>query len=114
MTKAVVTNQPLPENDFPGLFRAADLEARDIPRGRLRTLMQRGAVARVARGLYRLTAIEPNALETVATVASAVSGGIVCLLSALQIHEIGSQSPHKVWIAIDRKARKPTNLPACV
>jgi predicted transcriptional regulator of viral defense system len=114
MTKAVVTNQPLPENDLPGLFRAADLEARGIPRGRLRTLLQRGAVERVARGLYRLTVIEPNALETVATVASAVPGGIICLRSALQIHEIGSQTPHEVWIAIDRKARKPTNLPARV
>jgi predicted transcriptional regulator of viral defense system len=36
----------------------------------------------------------------------------VCLSSALRIHEIGTQSPHQVWLAIDRKARKPTRLPA--
>jgi predicted transcriptional regulator of viral defense system len=53
-------------------------------------------------------------METVAMVASAVPGGILCLLSALQIHEIGTQSPHEVWIALDRKARKPTRLPAKV
>jgi predicted transcriptional regulator of viral defense system len=114
MTKATVTKPLSPENDLPGLFRAADLEARGIPRGRLRTLLQSGAVERVARGLYRQVAVEPNELETVATVASAVPSGIVCLLSSLQIHEIGTQSPHEVWIAVDRKARKPMNLPARV
>ena len=114
MTKVVVTKLAPPEHDLPGLFRAADLEARGIPRGRLRTLLQSGAVERVARGLYRQVAVEPKELETVATVASAVPSGIVCLLSALQIHQIGTQSPHEVWIAVDRKARKPTNLPARV
>ena len=33
---------------------------------------------------------------------------IVCLLSALRIHDIGTQAPHEVWLALDRKARKPT------
>jgi predicted transcriptional regulator of viral defense system len=47
-------------------------------------------------------------------VASAVPNAIVCLLTALRIHEIGTQSPHEVWIAIDRKSRKPTRLPAKV
>jgi len=51
-------------------------------------------------------------METIAMVASAAPHAIVCLLSALQIHEIGTQSPHQVWLAIDRKARKPRRLPA--
>jgi predicted transcriptional regulator of viral defense system len=99
---------------LPGLFRAADLEAQGIPRGRLRSMLQNGEVELVGRGLYRLTDLEPTELETVALVASAVPAAIVCLLTALQIHEIGTQSPHEVWIAIDRKARKPTRLPAKV
>ena len=45
-------------------------------------------------------------------VASAVPHAIVCLLSALRVHDIGTQSPHQVWLAIDRKARKPARLPA--
>lgn len=99
---------------LPGLFRATDLEARGIPRGQLRTMLQRGEVEQVGRGLYRRVGLEPSELETVAMVASAVPAGVVCLLSALQIHEIGTQSPHEVWLAIDRKARKPTRLPAKV
>jgi len=36
-----------------------------------------------------------------------VPQAIICLLSALRFHGIGTQSPHEVWIALDRKARKP-------
>ncbi len=68
----------------------------------------------MGRGIYRLAAVEPHQLETVATVASAIPGGVICLLTALSIHEIGTQSPHEVWIAIDRKRRKPTRLPTKV
>ena len=57
---------------------------------------------------------EANEFETVAMVASAIKGGIVCLLSALVLHGIGTQAPHEVWIAIDRKARKPSRPPARV
>ena len=51
-------------------------------------------------------------METIAMVASVVPHAIVCLLSALRIHEIGTQSPRQVWLAIDRKSRKPQRLPA--
>ena len=36
-----------------------------------------------------------------------IPGGVVCLLSALSFHEIGTQNPHEVWMAIDRKAKMP-------
>jgi predicted transcriptional regulator of viral defense system len=53
-------------------------------------------------------------METIAMIASAVPHAIVCLLSALRVHDLGTQSPRQVWLAIDRKARKPTRLPAAV
>jgi predicted transcriptional regulator of viral defense system len=71
-----------------------------------------GLIERVGTGLYRRADVEATEMETIAMVASAVPHAIVCLLSALRIHEIGTQSPHQVWLAIDRKARKPTRLPA--
>ena len=40
-------------------------------------------------------------------VTTRVPQAIICLLTALRFHEIGTQLPHEVWIAIDRKARKP-------
>jgi predicted transcriptional regulator of viral defense system len=73
-----------------------------------------GHIERVGPGLYRVAQAEATELETIAMVASAVPHAIVCLLSALRVHEIGTQSPRQVWLAIDRKARKPTRLPTKV
>jgi predicted transcriptional regulator of viral defense system len=36
-----------------------------------------------------------------------VPHGIICLLSALRFHEVGTQNPHEVSMAIDPKARRP-------
>ncbi len=86
------------------IVRPRDLE---IPRSQLARLVTRGEAERVARGLYRLAGAEPTTQHTVALVAKRVPHGIVCLISALSIHEIGTQIPHEVWLAVDRKARKP-------
>lgn len=95
-------------------FRPRDLEALEIPFAELRRLVAAGIVEKVGPGLYRLAAAEPSEFETLAMVASAIPGAIVCLLSALTLHGIGTQAPHEVWLALDRKARKPTRLPARV
>lgn len=94
-------------HDLPGLFLAGDLEARGLPRAHLVTLLRSGAVERVGRGLYRLRDTPLSELETVAAVSKRVPGAIICLLSALHVHGIGTQAPREVWIALDRKARKP-------
>jgi predicted transcriptional regulator of viral defense system len=73
-----------------------------------------GHAEKAGPGLYRLADVESTETETIAMVASAVPKAIVCLLSALRVHEIGTQSPRHVWLAIDRKARKPRRLPAAV
>lgn len=95
-----------------GFFRPFQLEAAGLTRDQLPALLRSGAVERIGRGLYRMADAEATEMETIAMVASAVPHAIVCLLSALRIHEIGTQSPHQVWLAIDRKARKPSRLPA--
>ena len=69
-------------------------------------MVQRGEIQRVGRGLYRAVS-EATELDTVAAVCARVPDGIVCLLTALAIHRIGTQLPGDVWIAVDRKARKP-------
>jgi predicted transcriptional regulator of viral defense system len=95
-------------------FRPQDVEPLGISFYQIQRLVAAGQVEQAGPGLYRLTAIEPTELETVAMVASAVPHAIVCLLTALRIHEIGTQSPHEVWLGIDRKARIPRRLPAKV
>jgi predicted transcriptional regulator of viral defense system len=95
-------------------FRPRDLRALDISFAELQRLVRAGSVEKLRHGLYRMTQVEPSEFETVAMICSAVPAGIVCLLTALRIHEIGTQAPHEVWMALDRKARKPERLPALV
>jgi len=70
----------------------------------IQRLVAEGQAEKAGPGLYRLSEIEATETETIAMVASAVPHAIVCLLSALRVHEIGTQSPRQVWLAIDRKA----------
>ena len=93
-------------------FRPRDLAPLGVSFPDLQGLVAAGTVEKVSQGLYRLAAVEPDELETIAMVASAVPAGIVCLLSALRIHNIGMQAPHEVWLALDRKAPKPSRPPA--
>jgi predicted transcriptional regulator of viral defense system len=95
-------------------FRPRDLGPLGISFADIQRFVAGGAVEKVGPGLYRLAAVKPNEMETIAMVASAVPAGIVCLLSALRIHGIGTQNPHEVWLALDRKARKPTRVPASI
>ena len=88
-------------------FRPSQLEPLGIPYHRLRQLERDEAVERVGWGLYRLAAAEPTERYSIASVCAQVPNSIVCLLSALQVHEIGTQLPHQVWIAIPSKARPP-------
>jgi predicted transcriptional regulator of viral defense system len=90
------------------------LEPLEIAFSELQRLVADGTVEKVGPGLYRLSLVEPNEFETIALVATAVPSGIICLLSALGFHGIGTQAPHEVWLGLDRKARKPRTLPAKV
>lgn len=62
---------------------------------------------RVGRGLYRLPDAEVTAHHGIAQASKIVPKGVICLLSALRFHEIGTQVPHEMWIAIDRKSARP-------
>lgn len=112
MTSSRLTPARLKAAGIGAFFRPRDLEPLEVPFAELQRQVAAGAVEKIAPGLYRLTAAEPNEFETLALVASAVPSGIVCLLSALRFHGIGTQAPHEVWLALDRKARKPSRLPA--
>ena len=91
------------------VLRPRDLDAQGIPRKYLRQLCQSGLIRRIGRGLYVLPSAEATENRTLAEVAKQVPGGVVCLLSALQFHRITTQAPYEVWLAIDRKAWRPTS-----
>jgi predicted transcriptional regulator of viral defense system len=92
-------------------FRPRDVLPLGVSFRELQRLVAEGAVEKLGAGLYRFSEVEPNELETIAMVAAASPNAIVCLLTALRFHGIGTQSPHEVWIALDRKGRKPRRVP---
>jgi predicted transcriptional regulator of viral defense system len=67
-----------------------------------------GLVERRARGLYVADAHPFTADHTLAQVAKRVPRGVICLLTALRFHELTTQAPAEVWIALPEKARRPT------
>lgn len=86
---------------------ARDLSQAGIHRQVLSRLVATGELERVARGLYRLPTQPLSEHHALAIVAAAVPRGVVCLLSALQFHGLGTQLPSAVWVAIDRRSREP-------
>lgn len=90
-----------------GFFRPVQLESAGLTRDQLPALLRSGVVERVARGLYRLADAEPTENYSLAMACARVPNSIVCLLSALRVHGIGTQAPAEVWLAIPHKARAP-------
>jgi predicted transcriptional regulator of viral defense system len=88
-------------------FRPSDLATAGLTRDQLPALVRSGQVERVGRGLYRLAGVEPTENYSLAMACARVPNSIVCLLSALRIHGIGTQAPAAVWLAIPHKARAP-------
>lgn len=90
-----------------GLIRPRDLEPLGLPRVALTRLVRQGALTRVGRGLYALPERPVSEHTTLAEVARKHPQGVVCLLSALRFHDLTTQSPFEVWLAIPNKARTP-------
>ncbi len=90
-----------------GIVRPTELEAHGIPRGQLYRLVRKGMVERQARGIYAASEHPVTAEHTLAQVAKQVPGGVFCLLTALRFHELTTQAPATVWIALPERARKP-------
>lgn len=90
-----------------GVLRASDLEARGIPRQYLHRLHRRGVLERVGRGLYSLPNGDATEHRTLVEAARRVPHGVVCLLSALRFHDLTTQAPFEIWLAIENSARRP-------
>jgi predicted transcriptional regulator of viral defense system len=89
------------------ILRPNDLATYGISRLALYTLHRQGKVVRTGRGLYTLSTAELSEHHSLAEVCKRTPHGVICLLSALRFHNIGTQNPIEVWLAIDHKARQP-------
>lgn len=88
-------------------LRSRDLNKLGIHRTALMRLARKGEIVRAQRGLYMLPGGPDTEHISLLEVAKKVPGGVLCLLTALRFHGIGTQGPYQVWIAIGRKSAKP-------
>jgi len=88
-------------------FRPCQAVDAGLSREDLRPLVRRGQIELVGRGLYRLSDAEPTEHYSLAMACARFHKSVICLLSALRVHGIGTQAPAEVWLAIPHKARIP-------
>lgn len=89
------------------LVRARDVAALPLPTIILSRLVRDGRLKRVGRGVYALPDRPLSEHTSLAEVALRVPRGVICLLSALRIHGLGTQAPHQVWLAIPQNSPTP-------
>jgi predicted transcriptional regulator of viral defense system len=87
--------------------RMRDLESLGLSRPRVRSLVDQGIIEKASRGLYIVRSAGVTENRTLAEVGKRVPHGVICLLSALRFHDLTTQSPHEVWIALERSAWSP-------
>ena len=90
-----------------GLIRANELAKFGASGAVLQQLLATGQLNRVTRGLYAPASKTLSEMDDLGVVAIKYPQLVFCLLTALQIHELTTQLPHQLWVAIGQKARAP-------
>lgn len=89
------------------IVRPRDLDKAGIPRNYLTRLVERGSLLKIGRGLYTTDDMAASEHISLLEVSHKAPKAVICLLSALRFHEVGTQMPSEVWIALDVKAWSP-------
>lgn len=90
-----------------GAARTRELEKAGITRMQIVRLVSAGKLQRIGRGLYASADYQGTEHSALVAVAKRAPNAVFCLLTALRFHEITTQSPFEVWIAIANKAHPP-------
>lgn len=93
--------------NYKPVLRTRDLIEAGLHPEQIRRYTQSGKLEKVGRGQYIIPGETlPDDMGLV-MVTTASPTAVVCLLTALRVHQIGTQAPSEIWIAIDRRAAKP-------
>lgn len=89
------------------VLKAGAIVSHGIDRKTIQRMVQAGEIQRIGRGLYSRSDYEVDSYHSYVEAQLLVETGVVCLLSALAFHEIGTQTPRHVWLAVSRPSRIP-------
>ena len=90
-----------------GVIRTSEAIRAGIHPRTLYALRDKGVLELLSRGVYRLTDQEGVADPDLIIVASRIPHAVICLISALSFHEITTQIPHAIAIALPKGAETP-------
>ena len=90
-----------------GILRTSQALRAGIHPGTLYAMRDSGKLDVISRGVFRLSDIPPLGYPDLVTVATRVSQGVICLISALAFHELTTQIPHEIHVALQRGAEEP-------
>lgn len=91
-----------------GRLRMKEAMRQGITRYMLYSLRDKGVIEQVSRGIYRLVDMPPISNPDLVTVSLRFPNAVICLVSALAYHEITTQIPHNVSVAVPRDSRMPS------
>ncbi|MCA1755459.1 MAG: type IV toxin-antitoxin system AbiEi family antitoxin domain-containing protein [Spirochaeta sp.] len=89
------------------VLKASAIVNHGIDRKTVQRMVQTGEIQRIGRGLYSLSDYEVDSYHSYVEAQLLVETGVICLLSALSFHAIGTQTPRYVWLAVSRPSRIP-------
>lgn len=90
-----------------GILTMSEALALGIHRRELYALRDKGDLEIVSRGLYRVVTMSEPSIPDFIPIAKKASQGVICLISALAFHEITTQIPHFVYVALPSSSHKP-------
>ncbi|QOC22893.1 type IV toxin-antitoxin system AbiEi family antitoxin domain-containing protein [Wenzhouxiangella sp. AB-CW3] len=90
-----------------GQLRLSEALALGLNRYQFYKLRDEGVIEPVSRGLYRLTELPPVADPDLVAVATRFPRAVLCLVSALAWHDLTTQIPRRIDLAVERNARLP-------
>ena len=90
-----------------GVLRMNEAIQAGIHRRMLYSMLEAGVIEKLNRGLYRLTDLPPLGNPDLVSVSLKVPSSVICLISALFYHEITTQIPHEVYVALERGTEAP-------
>jgi predicted transcriptional regulator of viral defense system len=90
-----------------GILRVSQANELGIHFMVLSQMVEEGLLVKEGRGLYRLAELPPLSNPDLFLAALRIPSGVICLISALNFHDLTTQIPYKVYIALPRGVKRP-------
>lgn len=90
------------------VLRAREVSAQGIHTGTLTRMTRDGTLEKIGPGRYRLATSTVTENHSLVLACNLVPSSVVCLSSSLLFHNLGTQLPREVWLAVRRGTRVPS------